>query len=287
VRSPSPAFSFYPKDWLSDGPVREMTHEEKGVYADLLSIYWLEDGLPSDPERLARLVAIPAKRFMKLWPAISRCFQESEGRLVQKRLEGEKAKQLSFRNSQSTKGKLGGKSKVINKNSKPRLTPGLTGAKPKVTLPSPSPSPSPSSTPTPDNGNGSAPAAPDAAPPKVNWVSEACDDWNARYGPGSAKGGKIGSGLKAVVSGLARSLNEPEIESWQGTVRPAWRRYLSETTHPSPSPSDFAEHFANWTEPNVSTGLVPFPARAPTTKAQAGMERMRAMVSGGLKGGGS
>ncbi len=86
-----------------------------------------------------------------------------------------------------------------------------------------------------------------AAPrPKSKWVSEACDDWNERYGPGSADGGRIAGGLGRVVKARAKSVGATELETWAGTVRPAWRRYLAETTHPSPSAQDFASHSADW-----------------------------------------
>ncbi len=75
MRSPSPAFSFYPKDWLSDATVMAMSLEEQGAYVRLLSIYWLEDGLPSDVTRLARLAGVPLKRFQRLWVAVAPCFE--------------------------------------------------------------------------------------------------------------------------------------------------------------------------------------------------------------------
>ena len=121
MRSPSPAFQFYSKDWLSDANVRAMTHEERGVYMDLLAICWLEDGLPDELPRLARLVSLPLRRFERLWKAIAPCFQAQGGRLSQKRLDEEKSKQLSYRQLQSEKGKKGGKSRPINKDTQPRL----------------------------------------------------------------------------------------------------------------------------------------------------------------------
>lgn len=214
MRSPSPAFSFYPKDWLADGPVRELSYEQKGVYADLLSIYWLEGGLPADTARLARLVGMPAKKFSRLWPDIERCFRIEGDRIVQKRLEEEKAKQLAFRQRQAVKGAKGGKSKHINKDRKPRLTRGLPRAKPDDTLPSPSPSPFPTPT-TNSNGNEPAPAAAVALPAVIAtveklWSTEACDDWQHHLG--TPPGGRIGAALKPL---LAK-------HGW-GVVRPLWR----------------------------------------------------------------
>lgn len=148
MRSPSPAFSFYPKDWLSDATVMAMSLEEQGAYVRLLAIYWLEDGLPSDLGKLSRLVGVPRRRFEKLWPAIAPCFSTADGRLFQKRIEEEKAKQLAFREKQSEKGKLGGKPSHINKDVNPQVNRGLPGQKPGDTPSSPSPSPSPAPPPT-------------------------------------------------------------------------------------------------------------------------------------------
>jgi hypothetical protein len=99
--------------------------------------------------------------------------------------------------------------------------------------------------------------------PAKSWSSEACDDWNDRYGPGTAPGGRIGAAIAPVIKALAKELHEPEADSWAGTVRPAWRRYLAETTHPSPSAQDFASHFGQWTVATANNGLVPLaPARS-------------------------
>ena len=159
MKAKSPAFQFYPKDWLSDGPVREMTHEQKGIYADLLSIYWIEEGLPSDLGRLARLTGVPARRFEKLWEPIGRCFRIEGDRLVQKRLEEEKAKQDAFRKMQSVKGSKGGKPSAVNTDSKPGLSRGEAQPKPESSFPFPSPSSFPS--PSPEVGT-EAPALPPA-----------------------------------------------------------------------------------------------------------------------------
>lgn len=42
----SPAFQFYPKDFLTDGKVIVMSPEIRGLYINLLCIDWLEDGFP-------------------------------------------------------------------------------------------------------------------------------------------------------------------------------------------------------------------------------------------------
>jgi uncharacterized protein YdaU (DUF1376 family) len=138
VRSQSPAFSFYPKDWLSDLNVKAMSPEAKGAYIDLLAVYWLEEGLPADTNRLARLVGIAPAKFRRLWPMIEPCFQVEDGRLVQKRMEQERANQVRFRTLQRERGLKGGKQRVINDGTNPAVSRTVAGN----TLPSPFPSPS-------------------------------------------------------------------------------------------------------------------------------------------------
>jgi hypothetical protein len=67
------------------------------------------------------------------------------------------------------------------------------------------------------------------------WVVAACNDWNARFGPGSAPGGRIAGGLGPVI----------RANGWE-KIRPAWQRYLAETRHPAPSAQDFAAHWVDW-----------------------------------------
>lgn len=120
----SPAFQFYPKDWLSDGLVRAMGHEARGVYIDLLSIYWNDGGLPSDPKALAARVALPLRTFQRLWPLIAPCFEIGPNSITSKRLDREKLKQSDYRRLQQAKGLKSAKSRVYNKTDQPRLSSG-------------------------------------------------------------------------------------------------------------------------------------------------------------------
>lgn len=80
---------------------------------------------------------------------------------------------------------------------------------------------------------------------------EALDDYAARYGAGSIAGsasdkGRILGPLTALVRAQAKADGRSRADTWAVTVRPAWRRYLHESTHPSPSAADFQAHFADW-----------------------------------------
>jgi uncharacterized protein YdaU (DUF1376 family) len=99
----SPAFQFYPKDFLLDRNVRNMSMTERGVYITLLALCWLDNGLPTDLADLASEVGVPASKFDRMWHAgkLSECFHERDGRYHHKRLDEERKKQADYRRRQS------------------------------------------------------------------------------------------------------------------------------------------------------------------------------------------
>lgn len=99
----SPAFQFYPRDFLLDGHVASMTLEERGAYITLLCLCWTEITLPIEPLRLARMMGCTAATFKRVWPALEPCFVQADGGLSHKRLEKERAKQASHRQAQKDK----------------------------------------------------------------------------------------------------------------------------------------------------------------------------------------
>lgn len=101
----SPAFQFYPKDWLSDANVRVMTHEQRGIYIDLLCHCWLEGSIPSSLEILSRITQVEPKRMDELWPLISVCFRRRGSKQIHLRLLKELDKQRIWKE----KSALGGK----------------------------------------------------------------------------------------------------------------------------------------------------------------------------------
>lgn len=111
----TPAFQFYPGDFLSDKNVLVMTTEEIGAYILLLSSCWLEGELPDDIEELSALARIPFERFQVSWERrLKRCFSVVENgvqngvkktHLVHPRLEEEKEKQEEWRRKSAKGGK--------------------------------------------------------------------------------------------------------------------------------------------------------------------------------------
>ena len=98
----SPAFQFYPKDFLLSRRVRRMSLAERGAYITLLSMHWLDGGLPTDLNQIASDLAMPAARFRYMWEngPLHECFVEKNGRLMNPRLEEEKRKQTDYRSKQ-------------------------------------------------------------------------------------------------------------------------------------------------------------------------------------------
>lgn len=101
----SPAFQFYPDDFLGSPAVAAMTHAEIGVYMLLLCFDWNANGLPEDAATLARMVKLPPKQFAKVWPALESCFPVRDGRRFNPRLEKERAKQTEWREKSARGGK--------------------------------------------------------------------------------------------------------------------------------------------------------------------------------------
>ena len=97
AREVSPAFSFYPKDFLSDVHQAAMTAGACGAYVRLLCHCWLDDSLPDNVADLARLVKMPPSWLARSWPQIAPCFQAVNGRLRQKRLDHERLMQRARR----------------------------------------------------------------------------------------------------------------------------------------------------------------------------------------------
>lgn len=127
----SPAFQFYPKDWISDAKVCELSLEEEGAYIRLLSHCWLEGSIPADPARCARIIGKGCT--IELAKSVQRMFSEERTtvqvslnekrtdvqrnanesstnmqRLVHKRLNEERDKQKSRRVQASEAGRKSG-----------------------------------------------------------------------------------------------------------------------------------------------------------------------------------
>ena len=66
----SPAFQFYPADFLSDKNTLVMSAQEIGAYCLLIFVCWSEGFLHDDPEELATIARLPLDQFKKSWEKV-------------------------------------------------------------------------------------------------------------------------------------------------------------------------------------------------------------------------
>lgn len=77
-----PYFKFYPEVWLSDGRVRLLTFEERGIYHELLALMWTYKSgtcrLPDDNKRIASALGLTVQR----WRSIRRVLVDGEDAVI-------------------------------------------------------------------------------------------------------------------------------------------------------------------------------------------------------------
>ncbi len=106
----SPAFQFYPGEYLSDKNTMPMTTEEIGAYDLLMWVCWEEDGLADDMEELADIARMPVEKFTPSWNRrIKKCFRWDDKKKLffHPRQEKEIKKQKAWRKEKSDAGKAG------------------------------------------------------------------------------------------------------------------------------------------------------------------------------------
>jgi len=103
----SPAFQFYPADWLSSPKIMLMTPAEEGAYIRLLAIAWESEdcSLPDDDAILARLSRLNDDWTKGGSSLLRQCFVSRNGRLYNERLLQEREKQRQWREKSSQGGK--------------------------------------------------------------------------------------------------------------------------------------------------------------------------------------
>jgi uncharacterized protein YdaU (DUF1376 family) len=146
----SPCFPLYPSDFFGDPKVRLMSGEEQAFYVILLMNMWQNAKdkempyLPNDDKKIAQLLRIDVRTWRKIRLAVFDCLKVTAEKIESPRLSREKLKQDNYRESQSEKGKKGGRpSKPEESRSfspvKPEESHGIISVKP----PNPNPNPNP------------------------------------------------------------------------------------------------------------------------------------------------
>lgn len=124
----SPAYRWYPNDVLNSGRVGAMSAEEECWYRRALDLAWINEGIPSDPIKLARFIGkgctkAGARVVLKMFNKSNR-----RGIVIQDRQEEERAKQQEW----SAKSSAGGKASA-GKPKKPKEKPAEQGGSTKPT----------------------------------------------------------------------------------------------------------------------------------------------------------
>ena len=124
----APAFQFYAGDFLSDLKVASMNMEERGIYITLLAYSWLENGLPDNPEKLARLCGNP-DGWESSWLTVGECFfLADDGKLYNSKMEEIREELISYKNKMSSAGKKGMESRWKNNLVKTKLKQGYNSS---------------------------------------------------------------------------------------------------------------------------------------------------------------
>lgn len=108
-REASPAFQFYPQDFLSDANVMAMSAEERGVYIVLLCHCWIHGFVPKDLKALRRIAGYDGNNWPRTWNSVQHCFRSTPTGFVNPRIERERTKQATYRDMKAKAGQAGGK----------------------------------------------------------------------------------------------------------------------------------------------------------------------------------
>lgn len=136
----SPAFQFYPKEYLASEKVAMMDLACEGPYLRAMCHCWLNGSIPADPKQLARLIGKDCSEDMAR--VVQGCFNQHPTdplRLTHLRLDSERDKQRVW----SDKSSYGGKKSAEIRKKMAELKGGSRVVQPKVNIAFPFPSPSP------------------------------------------------------------------------------------------------------------------------------------------------
>lgn len=111
----SPAFQFYPNDWLGSTNIMLMSPAEEGAYIRLLAIAWNSPdcGLPDDDSQLSVLSRLGEGWFNGASAKVRACFFSRNNRLYNSRLLQEKKKQDEWRKKSRGGGIQSGKARRL------------------------------------------------------------------------------------------------------------------------------------------------------------------------------
>jgi uncharacterized protein YdaU (DUF1376 family) len=131
-------FPFFAKDWIASRARALMSHEQRGVYLDLLAIAWddgsVEPSLPADDASLASMAGLSVARWQKIAPLVRAQFVERDWRLYNAKLsdvwQDQQAKHAAVVKKAQKGGKASGESR--RKKGSRASTTGSTRVEPQV-----------------------------------------------------------------------------------------------------------------------------------------------------------
>lgn len=106
----SPAFQFYPKDFMAG--TATMSLQEVGAYMRLLCFAWDAGGVPNDASERARICGCSRAQERELWKKVGKKFSLQNDVFLNERMEEERKKQADYRRRQSDKGKASAASRL-------------------------------------------------------------------------------------------------------------------------------------------------------------------------------
>lgn len=129
----SPAFQFYPADWLGSQRVSLMSLEEEGAYIRLLSYCWQHGSVPADPDAAARLIGkgaspVLASKVLTMFQPPLENGSPFGAVLVHERLQAEKEKQVAWKTKSSEGGKKSAEKRKKQQDSEKSAQPPLQGS---------------------------------------------------------------------------------------------------------------------------------------------------------------
>lgn len=105
------AYQWYPGDWASDGLVRTLSFEERGLYREMLDVQWTDGDLPADDARCARAFGLPVDEFTRIFAAFAEKFEADGDRRWDRRMRREQDSYSEYRERRTAAGKRGAASR--------------------------------------------------------------------------------------------------------------------------------------------------------------------------------
>ena len=100
-------FPFYVGDYRAEA--QGLSHEERGIYVDLLCVYChRQSPLPDDDKQLAKLAGVSPQKWKKVRPSIAPIFTVNKGLWTIPRLDSQIAHSLEIREKRQAAGRIGG-----------------------------------------------------------------------------------------------------------------------------------------------------------------------------------